>query len=204
MLQNPKRASLPIGFISWTSIRIAEPLLTYDRCAARSCSGLDFKPPKCQSNMHHSRRQVDQDSLSASGGCGNDHIVVGLVTREVGFRYIWIDALCIVQDDKLDVEKEIGKMGQIYRNSSLTIGAAKGSDVTSGLFAHRDPYRFRPCFLSTDYRPLLGETWAERRNSHITSGTKPSVLYPIALRRSRQTSCQASPAWPPFFTTSSN
>ncbi|CAG9988069.1 unnamed protein product [Clonostachys byssicola] len=69
-------------------------------------------------------------------------------TRALGFRYIWIDALCIIQDDKADVGREISQMGHIYRNSSLTIGAGNGSDVTSGLFVERDSFLFRPCFLT--------------------------------------------------------
>ncbi len=32
------------------------------------------------------------------------------VTREIGLRYIWIDSLCIVQDDKQDQGVEIAKM----------------------------------------------------------------------------------------------
>lgn len=69
-------------------------------------------------------------------------------TRALGFRYIWIDALCIIQGDTTDVGREISQMGHICRNSSLTIGAGNGSDVTSGLFVERDSFLFRPCFLT--------------------------------------------------------
>ncbi|KAF4997876.1 hypothetical protein FDECE_11958 [Fusarium decemcellulare] len=81
------------------------------------------------------------------------------VTRDLGFRYIWIDALCIIQDDKLDTDREIGKMGQIYQSSSLTIAAASGDDVTSGLLAQRDSFLYRPCFLTVEWEGKLHRTY---------------------------------------------
>ncbi|EEU36257.1 uncharacterized protein NECHADRAFT_87130 [Fusarium vanettenii 77-13-4] len=55
------------------------------------------------------------------------------VTREVGLRYIWIDALCIIQDDDQDKAQIISKMGTIYENASFTIMASTNSDPTGGL-----------------------------------------------------------------------
>jgi hypothetical protein len=36
------------------------------------------------------------------------------VTRKLGIRYFWVNALCIVQDDTLDKLEEIPKMGSQY------------------------------------------------------------------------------------------
>src|SRR6202012_6120807 len=36
------------------------------------------------------------------------------ITRALGIRYIWIDSLCILQDDKQDWERESARMGDIY------------------------------------------------------------------------------------------
>ena len=36
------------------------------------------------------------------------------ITRELGIRYIWIDSLCIIQDDKEDWERVSAKMAEIY------------------------------------------------------------------------------------------
>ncbi|KAL1876869.1 hypothetical protein VTK73DRAFT_9099 [Phialemonium thermophilum] len=71
-------------------------------------------------------------------------------TKDLGFRYLWIDALCIIQDDPLGTGKEIGKMGDIYRSTSLTLAAANGQDVTAGLFVPRSSLLHRPCFLTLD------------------------------------------------------
>ncbi|RWA08953.1 hypothetical protein EKO27_g6147 [Xylaria grammica] len=55
-----------------------------------------------------------------------------LTTRRLGFRYLWIDALCIIQDNEDDKKREIGKMGQIYRNATITIVAAHSRSATGG------------------------------------------------------------------------
>jgi hypothetical protein len=39
------------------------------------------------------------------------------ITRILGIRYIWIDSICICQDDGEDWERESSKMTSIYRNS---------------------------------------------------------------------------------------
>ncbi|KAF2450416.1 HET-domain-containing protein [Karstenula rhodostoma CBS 690.94] len=52
------------------------------------------------------------------------------VTERLGIKYIWIDSLCIVQDDTEDKHAELGKMSQYYRNSFLTIAASTPSATT--------------------------------------------------------------------------
>ncbi|KAH7126041.1 heterokaryon incompatibility protein-domain-containing protein [Dactylonectria macrodidyma] len=55
-------------------------------------------------------------------------------TRRLGHEYLWIDSLCIVQDDPGDWALEAGRMASIYGNSFLTIAAAAAEDATQGLF----------------------------------------------------------------------
>jgi hypothetical protein len=59
------------------------------------------------------------------------------VTRSLGFRYIWIDALCIIQDSDEDKAAEISVMGDVYKNSSLTIVATNASGVDKGFLLSR-------------------------------------------------------------------
>jgi len=56
------------------------------------------------------------------------------VTRKLGIQFIWIDSLCIVQDDITDWEVESAKMATIYRNAYLTIAVAASADSTGGCF----------------------------------------------------------------------
>lgn len=60
-----------------------------------------------------------------------------MVTRWINVRYIWIDSLCIVQDDPEELRHEMAKMGEIYQNSTLTIGATHSENTTQGLFLPR-------------------------------------------------------------------
>jgi len=54
-------------------------------------------------------------------------------TRRLGIEYIWIDSLCIVQDDKDDWLRESERMGSIYANAYLTIAATSSTDGSGGL-----------------------------------------------------------------------
>lgn len=49
------------------------------------------------------------------------------VTLELGFSYIWIDSLCIVQDSQDDWLRESSQMGDIYKNCSCNIAATSSA-----------------------------------------------------------------------------
>lgn len=57
------------------------------------------------------------------------------VTRRLIASYIWIDSLCIIQDDLEDWEKESANMHAIYANSFLTIAASHAKDSREGCFS---------------------------------------------------------------------
>lgn len=59
------------------------------------------------------------------------------VTRSLGFKYIWIDALCIVQDSRQDWMTESQSMRQVYANSYCNISATAAEDSSQGLFRDR-------------------------------------------------------------------
>ncbi|KAI0810029.1 HET-domain-containing protein [Xylaria sp. FL0064] len=55
------------------------------------------------------------------------------LTRLIGMRYLWVDTLCIVQDDPGDKSRLIGSMDDVYDNAAVTVIAASGSDASAGL-----------------------------------------------------------------------
>jgi hypothetical protein len=61
------------------------------------------------------------------------------LARDLGLRYLWIDILCIVQDDDDEWVREAAAFGVIFDNAYLTVAAASASDASSGTFLPRSP-----------------------------------------------------------------
>ena len=76
------------------------------------------------------------------------------ITRKLGLDFLWVDALCIIQDseDAEDWQIESSKMDAIYKNALLTIAAESSPDCNHGVLRKRPgrtlhPYKipfFRP------------------------------------------------------------
>ncbi|RSL56222.1 hypothetical protein CEP54_008973 [Fusarium duplospermum] len=54
-------------------------------------------------------------------------------TSKMGERYLWVDALCIIQDDIKDLSHQTSRMDLVYSRALFTIIAACGDDSESGL-----------------------------------------------------------------------
>jgi hypothetical protein len=59
------------------------------------------------------------------------------VSAKLGFRYLWIDALCIVQDDLTDKMGEIAAMTHVYGAAALTIAASSASTAKEGFLQNK-------------------------------------------------------------------
>lgn len=68
------------------------------------------------------------------------------VARTLDLQYLWVDALCIVQDWEEDKSKGISKMWQIYRSATVVISAALASHSNQGFLHERD---LKSCYLNT-------------------------------------------------------
>ncbi|KAF5866564.1 hypothetical protein ETB97_011449 [Aspergillus alliaceus] len=76
-------------------------------------------------------------------------------TRDLGYQYLWVDALCIIQDDEEDIKREIGAMADIFRSSLATILAATSSSVSEGYL--KTPRKLRP-FITLSVQLPNGKT----------------------------------------------
>lgn len=56
---------------------------------------------------------------------------------ELGIFFLWIDALCILQDDREDWQIESAKMADIYQNSYLTLAATSSDSGSMGCFSQQ-------------------------------------------------------------------
>ncbi|KAE8450587.1 hypothetical protein EG329_005931 [Mollisiaceae sp. DMI_Dod_QoI] len=93
------------------------------------------------------------------------------VTRALKCRFLWIDALCIVQDDPADWEREAGRMRHVYENSLLTISATASSDSNEGFLNHHSPLSERD----------LGRLQKSDRSWHLRGWTFQERILPRAV-----------------------
>ena len=61
-----------------------------------------------------------------------------IVTRALGYRYLWVDSLTILQDSLADWETEAAKMCDVYEGADLVISADESYGRFAGLFPTRD------------------------------------------------------------------
>lgn len=71
-----------------------------------------------------------------------------LTARALGFDYIWIDALCIIQDDEEDWAREASVMHELYSRADLTITSLVAADSRDYLFQPRPRRVCRPIPLN--------------------------------------------------------
>ncbi|KAF2853736.1 HET-domain-containing protein [Plenodomus tracheiphilus IPT5] len=88
------------------------------------------------SHRWHSRPDLELTRLSLVWMAGSFDIALLpelfqdaiCVAKTIGISYVWIDALCIVQDDDADKLREISMMGHIYRNAMFNVGGTTAAD----------------------------------------------------------------------------
>ena len=69
------------------------------------------------------------------------------LARDLGLRFIWIDAFCILQDCELDKNAELRKMQDIYHNAYVTIIAASAKECSDGFLCKRSATESQPFSL---------------------------------------------------------
>lgn len=86
------------------------------------------------------------------------------LSAELGVQYLWIDSLCIIQDDKEDWDRESAKMASIYRDSYLTIAASVSPNCYHGFLGPRpNTYTsFQPSYLGRPLPSPFDQVWIRR------------------------------------------
>jgi hypothetical protein len=86
-------------------------------------------PQESQTTLANLQARLSSMSLAELPQTLQDAVYI---TRELGIQYLWIDSLCIAQDDPSDKQAQIDQMGSIYQGSVITICASRESNVTGG------------------------------------------------------------------------
>lgn len=126
--------------------------------ALSHCWGLKLAYRLLQANIDDFKHSIPREQLPRNF---QDAIEV---TKALNFEFIWIDALCIIQDSENDWMHEAAQMGRIYQNASLTIAATSASDSTQGFLGSRpSPVSIPGDIAGTDLTPLF----VRRTPSHL-------------------------------------
>lgn len=81
------------------------------------------------------------------------------IVARMDISYVWIDSLCIMQDDPDDWNREASLMSQIYRNAYFTIAiSARSTHTHLGLFHH---HNLSPTLCERFYLPMNDESGRE-------------------------------------------
>jgi hypothetical protein len=113
------------------------------------------------------------------------HDVV-LIKRDLGYRYLWIDSLCIVQDSREDWMRESAPMGNICKHSVFTISADNYRDSRDNILENHSPiqmsYVKRRCcsskslFCSEMYAFSQREWKQNYKSNHSLLGSRALAL----------------------------
>ena len=99
------------------------------------------------------------------------------IVRRLGYRYLWIDALCIIQDSEMDWLNESAEMGSIFQNAALTILAEAAEDSSIGLFSSMEEERKTPSIV------IQAHSQSKSIQGHICAGIDPTASSgPLAYR----------------------
>ncbi|EPE09115.1 het-domain-containing protein [Ophiostoma piceae UAMH 11346] len=78
--------------------------------------------------------------------------------RRLGFQYLWIDSLCIVQDDEALRQQQLCQMSRIYMESFAVIQASIPSSAAEGFLGRRRQPAVAPVLLAFETDATSGQT----------------------------------------------
>lgn len=101
-------------------------------------------------NLAEAISKTTHTSLDAHKGIPRNNLLktfqdAVIITRKLSIRYLWIDSLCIIQQDQSDRETEAAKMASVYGEAYLVIAATAAPDGSYGYLSRRptEPYRVK-------------------------------------------------------------
>jgi hypothetical protein len=175
--------------ISGTESSLAVKLVEASGMKARYCALSHCWGPTTQLPLRTTRQNLEQHLIDIPlvQLPRTFHEAI-LFLHGLGIQYLWIDSLCIIQDDTDDWNTESGKMHLVYRNAALVISAAGASNSRDGLFitdrpnvvVHKIPYSkgkstgyVNMCMLPSEqfteprYGPLYSRAWVSSTTTHV-------------------------------------
>lgn len=135
------------------SLRLRDYIPRGTRYTALShCWGPEESWPECQTTADNYEEQLLEIPWVNVPRTFADAIII---TRQLGIEYIWIDSLCIIQQDEADWKLQSATMHQVYSNAHVTLAAVDSPDSRAGFWLGPSLYWKMP-------EPLLTFEWRGR------------------------------------------
>lgn len=157
-------------------VRISSPAAPVKWLALSYCWGSSTQSSTTKSNIKTRKQHLTVAELPKTL---QDAIKV---TRDLGYKFIWIDSMCILQDDASDWAMESSKMADMYSKAQLVIAATSALDCNTGFLhpkreplavdvktlnkrvqrihaARNDTHECSYKTVITDQQPLYGRAW---------------------------------------------
>lgn len=155
---SPMLPTRVIDLGSYPTVRLVESSGTRSiYCALSYCwgePGLNLTTTRANISKHKEEMPINslplfiQDTLVAA--------------KALNYRYIWIDALCIIQDDPDDWDREAAKMRDVYANADLTISSLTAKGCQEPLFHLRGLYTTRPIPFDIWIPKVKRQEWEDK------------------------------------------
>jgi hypothetical protein len=136
----PRRVIDVIPLDSDGSVRIIEPagLRAHYLCLSHCWGKTSLPLETTKQNIQEHSEGIPLDILPKTFQDAVDFV------RRLGQRYLWIDSLCIVQDDFDDWRYHAVHMAEIYQNSYLALAATASRNSSEGLYRVNEGYQASP------------------------------------------------------------
>lgn len=162
-LQKPKHHKYPTRLVfvgsneDYSDVRICDQVEPNERYMTLSHRwDLDGGSVKLlENNVHEFSTQLPWERLPSTF---KDAInAVRKLSSGLNVNYIWIDALCIIQDSSTDKEREIKIMGSIYQNSLCNLAACPEREGQFNVLQDHSTLNLHECVLPVGprHRPDL-------------------------------------------------
>ncbi|KAK3376373.1 heterokaryon incompatibility protein-domain-containing protein [Lasiosphaeria ovina] len=169
----PKRL-VDIGDGANPTVKIISATEDHRYLALSHCWGFGKKPlSTIRANEASMRLEIPWEALPLSF---QDAI---RVTRWLDARYIWIDSLCILQDDDQDWQEESAKMAGIFSGCHLSIAASRASSCDEGFLQVRNEGRW---VITSTYQGTPLVVFARDSTGHtVLKGVVPFPWFELPL-----------------------
>lgn len=114
--------------------------------------------------------------------------------RSLSISYLWIDSLCIIQDDPLDWAREAASMASIYQGAHLVLSASHSASAHGGMFScFPDSHKSYLIPIPAPQQPFSASVFVRR--GMITHAATRGVISPYHHQASK-----GGTEWLPAFT----